>query len=292
LFNLSSAGLLAQEIEANVTVNMEMVQPEFRTYVQNMKYDVENYINSQRFTENDWDGPRIPVEITIVLSGGNRYQFSARLLITGQRFVYGQEGGRTTTIRLLDDKWGFEYQSGAMFRYNPNLFNEFSSLLDFYLLIVIGTDMDSYSELGGTRAYEDARRIFQLGASQRAMQGWGTISNPGEYTRYNLINELLDMRYQELRLLFFDYYVDGLDIISRDREAALDNLAEIVDDIARFKRDKMVGPSIMLELFFNANGPEMAKLFEGYHSPDVFENLRYLDPTNTTLYETAASKRR
>ncbi|MFW5662348.1 MAG: DUF4835 family protein, partial [Bacteroidota bacterium] len=60
----------ANEVEANVTVNMEQISQENRTNVMSLESDLEKYINSQTFTDLEWEGPPIPVEISIYLSGG------------------------------------------------------------------------------------------------------------------------------------------------------------------------------------------------------------------------------
>ncbi len=69
----------SQEIEAKVSINLEQIPQEYRHYVSTMESDVTKYINSQRFTNIEWEGPKIPVDINIALSGGNRGIFAAQM---------------------------------------------------------------------------------------------------------------------------------------------------------------------------------------------------------------------
>jgi len=273
----------SQEIEANVSVSMEFVPQENRFFVTSMERDLTNYLNNQKFTEMDWEGKKVPVDINIILSGGSNGRFGARLMIIGKRYVAGTEGGTSVTLRFAEENWTFEYQQGAIHAYNPMVFNDFTSLIDYYMLLFIGYDLDTYSDLGGTRAYNQAMQICNLGAS-KGNPGFKLFANPGEFTKYNLINELTNPRYEEFRLLCFDYYVDGLDLMAQDKNVALDNILSILEDMATFKREKMTTSSVLLQSFFDAKVRELAELFKDTGKTEALELLTYLDPSNSTIY--------
>lgn len=278
----------SQEIEAQVSVNMEQIPQEFRVSVNTIASDIERYLNTQRFTSLDWEGPKIPVDISIALTGGARNVYSAQLFIASKRHIYGTDGGQSVTLRLLDKTWQFEYNMGANHSYNPQRYDRFTTLLDFYMLLIIGFDLDTYTELDGTRIYEQAKLIATMAASYQA-DGWETVAQPGEFTRFNFINELTNFRYEELRKLIASYYLDGLDLMNEDRESALANLAFVIQEMADFKRNKIVEQSILFQAFFEAKSFELAETFKGYKKhPGVFKDLMYLDPTNTAVYEAAA----
>ncbi len=284
VFNVSLTAALAQEIQADVNVDLEQIDQENRIYVTSMKRDIENYINNQRYTSINWEGARIPVNVSIFLTGGYQGKFSARMFVSAKRYLYGQDGGASVTLRLVDVKWSFDYATGASLTYDPRRFDNFTSLLDYYMLLIIGFDMDTYGELDGTPIYEMAKEICRLGASYGA-SGYSTYSQPGEFTRYNLVSELTDLRYEPLRILFFEYYVDGLDMFAENKEEGLKSLKEVIDGIADYKRNKMVGPSVLLQAFFDAKAEELAPTFKNFPDKSIYRTLMYLDPTNTTIYE-------
>lgn len=285
LFTFLPYILHSQEIEANVSVNMEQIEPENRIDVSTLENDLEDYINNQRFTDYEWEGPPIPVDVSIVLAGGYQNKYSARLFIASQRYIYGTDGGTSVTLRLVDNKWAFEYSRGAIPSYNPTRFNLFSSLIDFYMLVVIGYDLDTYDQLDGTETYEMAKRICQLGSTNQA-DGYSTFSNPGEFTRYALVSELTDLRFEPLRKMIFEYYVDGLDMMEEDEDLAYENLTYFIADLVDFKKNTLVGPSVVMQAFFDAKAEELANLFKDRPNADaIFNSLIYLNPTKTTLYE-------
>jgi hypothetical protein len=285
LFILNTGISKSQEIQCKVNVNLDQISQENRQFVLGMQNDIENYLNNQRFTNKDWEGDKIPVDINIALSGGTKNIFSAQLFIASKRYILGQEGGQSVCLKLIEKNWKFEYNQGAMLSYNPNRFNEFSSLIDYYMLMVIGFDMDTYGELDGTRVYEQAKQIVQMAASYNA-EGYETNGLPGEFTKYTFVSELTDLRFEPLRKLIFSYYFDGLDLMTKEREQALKNLVYVIQEMSDFKKKKLSGASVLLQAFFDAKALEIADIFKGYKKyPNVFKDLMYLDPFNTQAYQ-------
>ena len=70
--------LAAQEVKAEINVNVEQLEFETRSHVSTMKRDLENYINNTKFLDTDWEGDPINVNITIYLSGGANNRYSAK----------------------------------------------------------------------------------------------------------------------------------------------------------------------------------------------------------------------
>ncbi len=281
-------GMIAksQEIEADVVVNVEQLQFEARTNVSTMERDIERYINNQEFTDLDWEGPKIPVNITIYLSGGSNNEYSAKMYLQSMRYLDGPEPVKTVNVKFFDDKWSFEYARGANLTYNQLRFDPFTSVIDYYMLLVIGFDLDTYGELDGSPFFSAARRIVELGASRNA-QGFSRHSAPGEFTRFNLTSELTDARFNEFRKLVFAFFVDGLDMLAFDSEKALTNLKDIFYYMAQFKKNKLVESSVLMQLFFDSQAQKIATIFNGHEDEEVFQTLKYMDPSNSTLYDQA-----
>ncbi|MFN3782109.1 MAG: DUF4835 family protein, partial [Candidatus Kapaibacteriota bacterium] len=160
--------LFAQEIKANITVNTELLTFETKQYLTTLKNDLENYINNQKFTSEEWEGEPIPVDINIYfLSGGNN-RYSAKMVIVSRRYVDNPDNqlqATVPTLMITETNWKFEYSFGANLTYNPMRFDYFTSYIDFYMLLVIGFDKDTYEELGGNSTFEKVRNLLLLGAS-------------------------------------------------------------------------------------------------------------------------------
>jgi hypothetical protein len=276
----------AQEIKATVNVNMDQLTYEARNYVSSMQRDVEGYINSQRFTKADWQGDPIPVMMTIYLSGGANNKYSARVMIISTRRVDGPDKGQSVALKLMDTKWNFEYGQGANLTFNPLRFDKFTTLIDYYMMLVIGYELDSYGELDGSKWFEAAKGLVSLGASQGA-DGYEVSMSNTEFSRYNLVSELTNMRFDLFRRFLFAYYVDGIDIMYKDKQKGLEAIERVIEDMAAYKKDKLSAPSVIMQLFFDSKADEIASLFKSYPKTSVFDNLKYLDAGNSQLWDEA-----
>jgi hypothetical protein len=281
----SSFTILAQEIKATVIVNTDQLQMEALNSVSSMANDVQNYINNNRFLETQWEGEPIPVEINIYLSGGRNNRFSGKMFIVSKRVLDGPKDnqGQSINLRLKEDTWSFEYSRGANFTYNVLRYDEFVSMIDFYMLLIIGYDLDTYGELDGNKAFDNARSIVNMGAGNN-VPGFKSVNNPGDFTKYNLLSELQDMKNYTFRKIIFSYYVDGLDQLSKKKEETLKSIENILAEMVVFKQ-KLSGASVIMQLFFDTKAQELAAIFNSYPTRDVFNNLIYLDPSNTMLYQ-------
>lgn len=286
LFSFFPSSGISQEIHANISVNLELVPYEQKQYLSSFKDDLERYINNQKFLESDWEGKPIPVDINIVVSSLGDRKYSARMVCVSRRFLDSPTEDESLQIphfRIIENNWVFEYNFGANFTYNLLRFDRVCSIIDFYMLLVIGIDLDSYGETGGTEAFEKAKSIVQLAASQN-IEGFHTFSEPGAFTKYNLVRELTDPRFFELRKIFFSFYADGFDKLAYNREEGLKNIISALKSIAEFKKNKLVEPSLLLQLFFDTHYQTLETLFNGYANSEVFDVLMYLDPTHSMLY--------
>ncbi len=286
IFLAYATAVCAQEIQPTVNVDMQLLPADARVDAQTMQQDVIAYLSSQRFTGKDWQAPRIAVDVNITLTGKNGRRYSAILAVSSSRILDGPERGRTIVYRAVDKDWNFEYAINANLTYQTMRFNEFSTLLDYYMSIIIGCDMDTYGELDGSAMFENAKDLCRLGASNNGL-GYQNTPEPGVPSRIALASELTDMRFEDFRKLIFEYYVDGLDSMAYDKQHALTNISRTLEKMKDFKINKTSSRSILIQTFFGTKYQELADLFRGYDNQDVFRVLREVDPSNTSVYEQA-----
>ncbi len=283
--------LIGQEIDCNVTVNMDQLDFESRRFVSTLERDFEDYINNRRWLESGWEGPKIPVEMSIVLSGGANQIYGVRMLVISKRYIDGPDQGSSVNLKLYEDQWSFEYMQNASLTNNPLRFDPISSVIDYYMYLVIGFDLETYEELGGEKPFDEARKIVNMGASYNAA-GFETYSQPGEFTKYNLMAEIQNPRYYPIRKTWFAYYFDALDLMAFEPEKGRKGMVDVLDKLVMFKKNKLAGPSVLMQLFFDTKAQELASFFKGYEDENdmVWEKLIYLDPGNATLYRESAEK--
>ena len=281
--------LTAQEIVATVNLNTEGMPTEQLQNIEFFKTTLERYLNTQRFTNIDWEGPRIPVDIMIQLTSIGRNNYSGNLFIATKRTIDERENTSSVAMMFEDrGTWAFEYTDGLTLSYDFNRYDNIASILDFYMLVIIGLDLDSYGELDGDRIFQRAKHIFDV-AVNRGATGWSSFGT--DFGKHTLIQDLTNARLDPFRKLIFEYYVDGIDLLAEDRPQALANIAATIGRMADFK-ERYLNLSHLMDLFFFAKCTELCELFRGNKDhPKIFRDLMFLDPTNTVRYEAAKEGR-
>ncbi len=280
----------AQEFKANVSVNMDMVPISQRDHIMTMQNDVINYLSTQRFTGRDWEGEKIPIDLTIYVTAANPQtrRCNARLFYNMKTNLDG--GVSSALIKILDRDWTFSYALSQQFSYQSLKFDEFSTLIDFYNFVALGLDADCFEQLGGTKYYQTARELVQIGATNGAPGYSMSLQEPGEFTRISLATELIDQRMEEFRKLIFEYHTDGMNVYSKDQEGGRKAVENVLRRMSEFKTKKVTARSYLIQMFFDAKQTEISTLFKGSNNSDVLRYLQILDPSNMSVYEEAVRK--
>lgn len=281
----------AQEIEATVTIISDRLSPAGRDEVAGFGDEMERYLNSTRFTTGEWEGDKVKMNFNVVFvgeSGGGR--FDANLMAGSQRGVFKAES-LSPMLKVFDENWNFRYVRNQPFQQSPGSFDEVTSVVDYYVYLALGLDLDSYDYQGGSAMYEKSREIAQRAAMSADARGWSMDYKPGRYSRYGLIRELTDIRYLPLRRFIFDYHYNGLDLAAeKGREVAVDSIDAHLSKLV-VAVDRLVEPSTTMRVLADAKHIEFSELFAGHSDPQVWRKLMFIDPGHQMIYESARDRR-
>ena len=280
----------AQELDCEVGLNTSALSGNEFSFLQELEDDALNYLNDWAWTDDVYEArERIDCTFQItILSNQGLSSFSAELTVEASRPIYGT-GQRTRTVFLRDVGWDFSYTRGQSLIHDPNTFDDLTSVLDFYATLILGYDYDSFSELGGTPYFEDARDTAELGRS-RGANGWQ--SEAGEdRSRYTLISEVLDPAFVPLRRASFAYHHTVLDHFVLDPEQAWEDalvtLAAINELYQQFNRRRYA-----TDVFFSAKFEEIADLMVGSpQSNEAYALLSEMDAAHQSTYDVLVSGR-
>lgn len=282
------SGVQAQEVDATVTVNTDQLNIAAQQEVEGFAQELEQYIDNMVWTNVEWEGEKVPMNVNVVFTDGGGGVYSAKLVVGSQRTLY-KSGNLSPMMKILDDDWVFRYVRNQPFQNDPTSYNELSGLIDFYVYVALGLDLDSYGYLGGNSMYEKARDIANRAVLRSDSKGWSTQASPGAYSRYGLVRELMELRYYPIRKFIYDYHYNGLDLIASNRAAALDSINNYLSDLVRAK-DKLVESSTIIRVLNDTKNLEYAELFVGYKDPTVWRKLLFIDPIHQSVYEAAQEK--
>jgi hypothetical protein len=260
--------LLAQTIIVTVDLELNALPDEKREKLTNFKQVLEDYLNNFKWTENEFGGEfKINLNMLfqdISVSFEDRYK--VQLLISNN-----------SDVQYSDKRCRLEYQKGEIPNHSDNNWDSLTSLLDFFMNIIIGEEMDKFGHLLGSRYFERAKLI-----AEHARFGMGQFID-GWDLRVDLINYILgdtNTKFREMK----DFYFYGLyfakDDPSKARtycKEAINMLEEIIaKEDTKFKK---------CDRFIEAHYIEIVELFKNSGDRKVFETMIKLDPPRENIYK-------
>lgn len=273
----------AQELNCRVSVDFRTLSGTEFSFLNDLRDQIEQYLNGRAWTEdrfNDLERIECNVGITFTEAQGLD-RFTAQIVVGASRPIYATRQN-TRVFQVVDSDWEFQYNRGQPLIYDPNRFDALASLLDFYALLILGYDYDTFSELGGTPFFERAREISELAQAQ-AGPGWVSIGD--DQTRTALVRQLLDPRYEPLRRAYFLYHLGALDRFTREYEEAWQSGFSAIEGIYELFLE--VSRKYSTDVFFATKSSEIADFF--FEAEDVrnqlYAMLIEMDPARSSDYD-------
>jgi len=275
--------LFAQEFNATVTVDLDQLNPGIREKLENFKSALEDYINKNKFTGKSWEGEKILCNFRVIFTGAtDNNSYTTQLIVTSYRPIEGTKKD-TPTMIVLDTPWSFIYEKNQPMRFNQAEIDPITSMVDFYCYVILGFDGDSFAKMGGTDFFKTAYDITIRGAGSKYAGNW-TYSN-ASYTKRGLLENLLDERYQQFRLDYYNYHYNGLDIINKPRgyDNAIKNVVKLITDLDKI-RERLDSRSVLLKVFFDAKYSEICDILKSYPDKEIFNTLKKIDSYHVSKY--------
>ncbi len=273
--------LRAQEFNCNVSVNYLNLTGNDFTFLDELSVRVREYLNDRRWTDDRYeDHERIDCSIQIIMTEAiTLTRFRARIVIASRRPIYGTTQ-QTTVVQFNDNNWIFDYPRGTPLIFDSDRFHPITSVLNFYAYVMLGYDYDTFSDLGGTENFQHARRVAELAQSSGAF-GWDTLL--GEGSRGELIAQIMDPRFRELRRAYKDYHLGSLDRFVADPDAARKTMLDVVGRLEPLSDE--VQRAFYLDTFFTAKYKELAAVFKGSSvANQAYDTLSRVDPSHLSEY--------
>ena len=267
--------LEAQTIRAQVTLQAERLLPEDQAILRELPRQLEDYINNYSWSEEHQD---ILIECRITLVIEVATQRGSDRLYRGQFLISSTSGEN-----MVDRAYEFIYQQGQFMEHNRPLFDPLLSLIDFYVYMVIGGELDTYILLGGNFFYDKARSIADEALVSNYPVGWRN--------RLDEVKLITDADHRPLREAKF-YYYEGLFYIEvrKDYQRARENAKKVVDLLERVYRRRANSPA--LKRFFDAHYQEFCALLAYDTDRRNLTRMMQIDNRHMETYENCFSERR
>jgi len=283
---LSGGWSFAQEVDCTVQVNYEAVGASNKEILRTFASDVKDYVNSYKWGGDNLN-ERIKCTLNIFIQSGSGDNYTAQVFVGSQRKIFGSDKS-TAVTRFFDESWEFTYIQNRPISHNLYTFNDLASFLDFYIYIILGYDYDTYDKLSGTPLFQKAADVANLGRSS-SQKGWQRTT--GNYNRQQLIDEILNPKYEPMRVAQYTYHFAGLDSLSTSPERGFANILSALESVGKLKKE--VDPrNVLIKSFFDTKYLEIADLFSNYPDRSIYAKFGVLDPSHQITYEEYRNKKK
>jgi len=290
LILISSFNVNSQEILCNVRVNSSQVQISDRKIFQSMQTAIYEFINNTKWTNANISSEE-RIECSILINISNKIsndEYEGSMQIQSTRPIYGTSY-KSTLFNFMDNNIRFkflEYQS-LEFSETSHLSN-LTSIIAFYVNIILGLDFATFSEEGGNEYFNTAQKIVNNAQNARE-SGWKAFES--DKNRYWIAHDLLDNRYNKYHMCLYRYHRIGLDKLAEEPEDARYEITESIESLRSIYRENP--SSLLLKLFFDAKADEITKIYsESFPNEKarIIKTLTEIDPSNSTKYQTIAQE--
>lgn len=278
--------LHAQELNCKVQVISPQIQgTNEKVIFEALQKDIFEFINNRKWT-NDVFGIDERIECTFFLTINEKLssdEYKATLQVQASRPAF-KSSYNTLMLNHNDQEIQFKYvqfqpMDFSMQQHQSNL----TSILAYYVYLVLATDYDTFSLNGGTQWYQRCQTIV-ANAQSAPEKGWRSFD--GTKNRYWLVDNMLNPQFAPMRECYYKYHRLGFDVMHQDVNTGR---AAVLEALLLLKKVHQFRPlSFNMQYFFNAKFNEVVDLFKGAQPDEkakVVELLNQIDPGHGVQYQ-------
>lgn len=274
----------AQELKCQVEVNSSQIQGTNKSVFETLQTAISDYFNETRWSNASFaPNERIECRFYLTVSEYNDDRIKGDIQVQLSRPVYNSSY-TTTLLNFKDNKVEFDYREGDPLIYNETSFDSnLTAILDFYAMLFLALDFDSFSPEGGQQFYDRAASIVQMAQSSGEI-GWRAFEDTKN--RSAVLSSYTDANMTGVRRMLYDYHRKGLDemVTSPDKGRAV-----ITESIKEIGNVYNVAPmSVALSIFRDSKLDELVNVYSKApetERKEVFELLQPIYPTDTERLE-------
>ncbi|MBT4958497.1 MAG: DUF4835 family protein, partial [Flavobacteriaceae bacterium] len=238
-----------QEIDSKVIVNSDQINQTSKAIFLNLEKSITTFINSKSWSDNNYlIHEKIDLNILITVLSYSNNKFKANFEFQSLRPVLNSTY-QTPLFNFVDKNVEFEYEEFETLFFVENKFqSDLVSLLSYYINIIYGIDSDSFINNSGNIFYSKAQEILNLANQSGFSNTWQSVNSGGRINKFWLIENLNSSNSKEFRDLLYNYHVNGLDLMHKDKLLSKKNISSSIISLERMNR--RIPNSILLKIFF------------------------------------------
>lgn len=269
----------AQEFQCTVQLNSDQVQGTNKSVFTTLQKSISEFVNNRRWTELTFGtDEKIECSMNIVVKKVDGEIFNAEITIQSRRPVYNSNYF-TNLINHKDNDFNFQYKEFDILEVNDNtITSNLTAVISYYLYVILGMDLDSYSRFGGTPYFQKAEQIVSM-AQSMDISGWKAFES--NRNRYALINNLTDDTFRKFREYIYEYHRLGLDEMS---ENAVNGRARILKGLSLIRDANRARPnSALVPAFMDTKSDELFQILQDASSEEKKASVQMITDINPSL---------
>jgi len=258
----------AQELNCVVNINTDEIGVSNKQVFVTMQSAIFEYMNNTKWTSSVYQNhEKIDCSITIFIrENPSTNQYKGNLQLQISRPVYNSTY-TTSILSYSDSNISFHYEEFEPLVYNVNSFDSnLVSLLTFYAYTILGYEADTFGYKGGENFFKLAEHVV-IQAQQGGGVGWNRID--GNYTRYQLNENILSPVYDQYRRTVYEYHIKGLDRMVDNKEEAKVAISKSIIDLEKLFNDRP--NTYLIRVFMDTKSDEIVDVFSDGPKIDTFK---------------------
>jgi hypothetical protein len=274
----------AQDINCNVTVTTPQVQQTDKTIFTTMQKAINEFVKNRKWTPYNFK-PEERIECNMQINITERIsvnEFKGTIQMQARRPVY-KTAYNTVLLNYIDKDFQFKYEETQPLQFDESTnLSDLTSMLAFYINVILGINFDTFSQNGGTQFYTVAQTIVN-NAQNSPEPGWKSFESMKN--RYWLIENLTNPNYQSFRDALYKYYRLGLDVMYDNIQKGRQEVLESFESLKKVNNEK---PGLFLmNIYMFGKVDEIVKLFSEAPQNEreiAVKSLGEFDPANSSKY--------
>jgi hypothetical protein len=155
--------IFAQKVKAEVTVILEKLPLEKREKLNDFQEKLMVYMNNYPYCEDEYQTD-FSVKVQIYLTDASvsyEDRYRGTLLIANN-----------SDIQFYDKRWRFKYDAFEPLLVDEAQFHPLTSVIDFYVYLLLGGELDKYGKFAGTPLFKNASNINEQARFSKFIDGW------------------------------------------------------------------------------------------------------------------------
>ena len=257
--------LNAQFKEASISFDDRLLKADEKTSLFQLQNNIKKFYEYTVWNE-EYRDLEININIQLLFEGNANI---------GSTQSYGIQSlfSNNTDLHFFDKGSNFILSQNNALYYDSVYFDPLSSLLGFYGNIILGAELDTWSNLGGSSHYEKARSIAVRANASNFSRGWDQ-----RIVLINLLTENVGLR--KLRFstyLAYELFENGeIDECGEALSTVVENLTEVVDN---YNQENYTNT------FLKFHGKKIAEIMQKLGQKELLREMIYLDSQRDNIYK-------